>query len=126
MFSRYQIALIVLGVASIARADVAPTTAPSDHDNAVAEVKTDEEAIKSIGDELKQDQKDAADAEALAANPPADVTADRKDAYIDAQKNTAQTAHDAVKDAQERLDEAKKSLEEAKANLNPTTAPAAK
>ena len=123
--SKLQITIgLLLIVGSFVRADAPPTTTPSDKDNIAAEVKTDEEAVKSIGDELKTHEKEAADAEALAANPPAEVTADKKDAYIDSEKNEAQTAHDAVKDASDRLDEAKKSLEEAKTHLNPTTTPA--
>jgi hypothetical protein len=97
--------------------DAAIAAATTDRDNITAEVKTDQDAIKPISDEIAQHDKDAADAEALAKSPPADVAADDKNAYIDQRKNEAQAAHDAAKDARDRLTEAQKNLDDAKARL---------
>ena len=97
--------------------DAAIASATGDRDGIAGEVKTDQEAIKPISDEIALHQKDAADAEALAKNPPADVSADDRTGYIDGKKNDAQTAKDAAKEAGERLKEAQKNLEDAKARL---------
>jgi hypothetical protein len=97
--------------------DAAVASATSDRDTIASEVKTDQDALKPISDEVAQHEKDAADAEALAKNPPADVTADQKDGYIDQRKNDAQAAHDAAKDARDRLTEAHKNLDDAQARL---------
>jgi hypothetical protein len=113
-FLGYLFAVIAL-FAVIVHAD--PPTTSSDRDSIVSEMKSDQEAIKSISAEIVQDEKDAADAEALATTPPTNVKAEDRDAYIDARKNDAQTAHDAAKDARDRLEEAKKSLADATARL---------
>ena len=90
MYRHYLIAILLLSSAFVSRALANPTTAPSDRDALLAEIKTDEEAVQTITAELKQDEKDAADAEALANHPPADLTGDKKTAYIDDKKNQAQ------------------------------------
>jgi chromosome segregation ATPase len=97
--------------------DAAVASATGDRDNIAAEVKTDQDALKPINDEIAQHEKDATDAEALAKNPPADVSADDKNGYIDGKKNDAQTARDAAKESRDRLKEAQKNLDDAKARL---------
>ena len=94
------------------------TTAPSDDRAAInEEIKTDQDAVKSITDEIAGDDKDAADAETAAKNPPADLADSEKAAYVDTKKNDEQTAQDSAKQARERLKEAQKSLDDAKAKL---------
>ena len=95
----------------------ATTTASDDRAAITDEIKTDQDAIKSINDEIAGHDKDAADAEALAKNPPADVADADKTAYIDQRKNEEQMAQDAAKESRERLSEAKKDLDDARARL---------
>jgi len=97
----------------------APATTRSSEDRKaiIEEIKTDEEAVKSITDEVAGDDKDAHDAEEAAKNPPANLSDSEKAAYVDAKKNDEQTALDAAGDARERLTEAQKSLDDAKAKL---------
>ena len=95
-----------------------PTTAKTDNRAAIVdEIKTDQEAIKSIEDEITGFDKDAADAEALAKNPPANIADADKPAYIDQKKNDEQAAQDSAKDARERLKEVQKNLDDAKTRL---------
>jgi hypothetical protein len=106
----------------IAGADPQPATQPAtapvqDRAAIEQEIKLDTDAIKSISDELAGHEKDAADAEALAKNPPANISDADRQAYIDKQKNDAQTAQDAAADARQHLKEAQDSLEQAKVRL---------
>jgi predicted nucleic acid-binding Zn-ribbon protein len=91
--------------------------ATTDRNTANDDVKSATEALKPINDEIAQHDKDATDAEALAKNPPADVSADDRSNYIDARKNEAQAAHDAAKDARDRLKDAQKAVDDAKARV---------
>jgi hypothetical protein len=97
----------------------APATTTASDDRAVIndEIKTDQDAIKLINTEIAGDDKDAADAEAAAKNPPANLSDSEKAAFVDQKKNDEQTAQDAAKEARERLIEAQKSLDDAKAKL---------
>jgi hypothetical protein len=91
--------------------------ADTDRKSIAAEFATDETAINPISDELTQHQKDVADAESLAKNPPANLNEAQKDAFIDQKKNDAQTARDAANDCRERLNEAQKNLDDARTLL---------
>jgi hypothetical protein len=82
-----------------------------------ADIKTNQDAVKSITDEIAGDDKSAADAEALAKNPPANIADADKAAYIDQRKNEEQMLQDAAGDARQRLTEAQKNLDEAKGRL---------
>jgi hypothetical protein len=94
------------------------TTAPSDDRAAInEEIKTDQDAVKSITDEIAGDDKDAADAETASKNPPANLSDSEKAAYVDTKKNDEQTAQDSAKEARVRLKEAQKSLDDAKGKL---------
>ncbi len=98
--------------AGLAHAVPATTTSSDDRAAVVDEIKTDQAAIKSINDEITGDDKDAADAETRAKNPPPTIAERDKTAYIDQQKNQEQMAQDAAGEARERLKEAEKSLED--------------
>jgi hypothetical protein len=95
--------------------DTAVQSATADRDSAGTDVKDIQTNIKQVNDEIAGHDKDAADDEALAKNPPADVSADDKPGYIDGKKNDAQTARDAAKEGRDRLAELQKTLDEAKA-----------
>jgi hypothetical protein len=82
-----------------------------------ADIKTNQDAVKSITDEIAGDDKGAADAEALAKNPPANIADADKAAYIDQRKNEEQMLQDAAADARQRLAEAQKNLDESKNRL---------
>ncbi len=97
--------------------DAATQAAGGEMDSSKQTVTEAEANVKQIKDEVAQHDKDAADDEALAKNPPADLAGDDRTAYIDGKKNDEQTAKDAAADARTRLKEAEKSLEEAKAAL---------
>jgi hypothetical protein len=97
--------------------DAAVQSATTDRDAAADDVKTHEGEVKQIKEEIAQHDKDAADADALAKTPPADIGADDRQSYIDQKKADAQTARDASKDAGDRLKEAQKTLDDSKAKL---------
>jgi hypothetical protein len=97
--------------------DAATQSAGGDVDSAKQTVADAAANVKQIGDEVSGHDKDVADDEALAKNPPGDVSADDRSAYIDGKKNDAQTARDAASDARTRLKEAQKSLDDAKGAL---------
>ena len=90
------------------------TTAPSDADRRAALTEA-EAGYKKNSDEVARHDEDAAAAEKAADSPPADLPADKRQAYVDQRKNDAQTASDAATEARERLKEAAKAVDEAKA-----------
>jgi hypothetical protein len=100
--------------------DAAVQSATSDRDSATSDVKDKQDAVKQVQDEIKQHEKEAADADALAKNPPAEVSADDRPGYVEGKKNEAQTARDAAKEAGDRLKEAQKNLDDAKTKLATT------
>jgi hypothetical protein len=97
--------------------DAATQGAGADVESAKQTVADATANVKQITEEVAQHDKDAADDEALAKNPPGDVGADDRTAYIDGKKNDEQTAKDAAADARSRLKDGQKSLEDAKGAL---------
>ncbi len=97
--------------------DAAVQSAASDRDSIAQEVKDRQADLKTAKDEVAQHEKEAADADALAKNPPADVSADDKPGYIDGKKGEAQTARDAAKDSGTKVTDAQKAVDDAKARL---------
>jgi len=97
--------------------DSAVQSATSDRDSIASEVKDRENDLKSAKDEVTQHEKEATDADNLAKNPPADVSADDRQGYIDGKKTEAQTARDAAKESQTKVTDAQKAVDEAKARL---------
>ena len=97
--------------------DSAIRSATNDRDAAIEEVKNHEADVKQIKDEIAQHDKDACDADALAKTPPADISADDRQSYVDQKKTDAQTARDASKDAGDRLKDAQKILDDSKARV---------
>jgi predicted nucleic acid-binding Zn-ribbon protein len=91
--------------------------ATADRDSAQSDIKDATASLKSIHDEIAQHQQEAADADALAKNPPADISPDDRPGYIDGKKNDAQTARDAVKDSEAKLPDAQKALDDASVRL---------
>jgi len=97
--------------------DAATQAAGGELDSAKQTVADATANVKQITDEVAGHDKDVADDEALAKNPPANLAGDDRSNYIDARKNDAQTARDAATDARSRLKDAQKSLDDAKAAL---------
>jgi hypothetical protein len=97
--------------------DSAIQSATSDKDSIAQDVKDKENDLKGAKEEVAQHQKDAADADALAKNPPADVSPDDRQGYIDGKKNDAQSARDAAKESQSKVTDAQKAVDDAKARL---------
>jgi hypothetical protein len=92
-------------------------SATADRDTAAEEVKSHEGEVKQIKEEIAGHDKDAADADALAKTPPADIAADDRQTYIDQKKTDSQTARDASKEATDRLKDAQKNLDDSKAKV---------
>ena len=69
--------------------------------------KSAEDEAKAAGEEAAQHEKDAKAADDLAKTPPADVSADDKQSYIDGKKKEASDARDAAKEAHDREKQAK-------------------
>ena len=85
-------------------------------DRATEEQKSAEADAKTADDEIKAQQKEIADketaakaAEALAAKPPAEVTADEREGYIEGKKQEAAGLRDEVKGLRDALGEKEKS-----------------
>jgi hypothetical protein len=97
--------------------DSSVQSATSDRDSIASEVKDRENDLKAAKDEVATHEKEAKDADNLAKNPPADVSADDRQGYIDGKKGEAQTARDAAKDSQTKVAYAQKALDDAKARL---------
>jgi len=97
--------------------DAATQAAGADLDSAKQTVVDAAANVKQISDEVAAHDKDVADDEADAKNPPPNLADDDRSNYIDGRKNDAQAARDAATDARSRLKDAHKSLEEAKAAL---------
>jgi hypothetical protein len=100
-----------------AQHNAATQAAGADLDSANQTVVDAAANIKQISDEVAAHDKDVADDEAQAKNPPANLTGDDLSNYIDGRKNDAQAARDAATDARSRLKDAQKSLDDAKAAL---------
>jgi hypothetical protein len=90
-----------------------------DRESAIASAKSDEQSAadeaKQHGDdataahqEMTKAESDAATAENLAKNPPADVSADERAGYIDQKKSEAQSFRDAAKQAKAKEEDALK------------------
>jgi len=92
-------------------------SANSDADSANSELADREKELKAIHDEIAQHEKEADDADKLAKNPPADVSADDRPGYVDGKKGEAQTARDAAKDSKAKLPDAEKAVADAKAKI---------
>ena len=93
--------------------DAAIKSAQSDQKAALEEVKLREEEAKTAETEAQHHDADAKAADDLAANPPADVSADDRPSYIESKKNEAQAARDAAKDARGRQADAEKAKADA-------------
>jgi hypothetical protein len=99
---------------------------PADRDEAINSAKEDRQSAldeaKERGDDLtaalseaKQQAAAAKSADDLAQNPPSDISADDRPAYIENKKTEAQSARDAAKEARTRADDAAKEVTEAQA-----------
>jgi len=97
--------------------DSAVQSASGDRDSIAQEVKDRENDLKSAKEEVATHEKEAKDADDLAKNPPADVSADDRQGYIDGKKGEAQAARDAAKESRSKVADAQKALDEAKARL---------
>ena len=95
--------------------DAAVASAKSDREAAAANVTAADDAVKAIEDEAKGHDKEAADADALAKSPPADVSAEDRASYVDGKKTEAQTARDAAKESRAKLPEARRAVADARA-----------
>ena len=95
--------------------DAAITSAKSDEQSALDEAKQHADDAASAHQELTKAESDAAAAEALAKNPPSDVSTDDRAGYIDQKKTESQGFRDAAKEAKTKEDEALKAQAEAKA-----------
>ena len=97
--------------------DGAVQSATTDRDSIAQEVKDRQTDLKAANDEVAQHEKEAADAEALVKNPPAEVSADDRPGYIDGKKGEAQTARDASKESKNKVTDAQKAVDDAKGRL---------
>jgi hypothetical protein len=93
--------------------DEAIKSAKEDQQSALDEAKQHGDDAVSAEAEAKQQTKDAGTAQYLAGNPPADISADDRPAYMDNKTNEAQTARDAAKDALSRKEDAVKAQDDA-------------
>ncbi|HEY2589374.1 MAG TPA: hypothetical protein VGI81_26750 [Tepidisphaeraceae bacterium] len=92
-------------------------SAKSDQQSVQDEAKQHDDEIKQFTADAAKADDDAKAADALAKNPPSDVSADDRAGYIEGKKADAQAARDASKDAREKLDEAKKARDESLAKV---------
>lgn len=93
-------------------------SAKSDQQSALDEAKQHEDEIKQYTADAAKGDADAKAADELAKNPPPDVSADDRQAYIDGKKTEAQSARDAAKEAREKLQEAQKARSESLAKAD--------
>ena len=93
--------------------DEAIKSAREDEQSALDEAKQHADDAAAAATEVKRQTIDAATAQGLANDPPADISADDRPAYIENKKNEAQTARDAAKDASSRIDDAVKAENDA-------------
>lgn len=93
-------------------------SAKSDQQSALDEARQHEDEIKQYSADAAKGDSDAKAADALAQNPPPDVSADDRQSYVDGKKTEAQSARDAAKEAREKLQEAQKARAESLAKAD--------
>ena len=93
-------------------------SATDDQKAALDEAKQHADEAKQARDDATKADNDARAADAAAKNPPADVSADDRPAFIEQKKSDAQAARDAAKEGRDKEAEAKKAEMESRAKAD--------
>jgi hypothetical protein len=93
--------------------DAAIKSARNDQQAALDDAREHVDEAKTAAGEATQHDNEATAADALAAKPPANVSADERQGYIDGKKAEAQTDRDAARESRDRLAEANKAKADA-------------